>query len=76
MSAEDRWARMTERFEDYRRMGIANLWAVDPLKAKAWVWSQVSPEWKETTQLDAPGTPIRIDITPVFAELAERKAGR
>jgi hypothetical protein len=33
-----------------------------------------NPEWKETIVLDVPGTPIRIDVAPIFAELAERKS--
>ena len=74
LSSEDRWARMTERFEDYRRMGVACLWAVDPIEGKAWMWSQTNPEWSETTILEAPNTPIRVDVVPIFAELAERKA--
>jgi Uma2 family endonuclease len=74
MSSEDRWARMTERFEDYRRMGVPNLWAVDPLEAKAWAWSKATPEWREAIELEAPGTPVRVDLAPIFAELAERKS--
>ena len=74
MSSEDRWARITERFEDYRRMGVPSLWAVDPIECKAWMWSSGTPEWKEASILEVPATPIRIDLAPVFAELAERKA--
>jgi Uma2 family endonuclease len=74
MSSEDRWARITERFEDYRRMGVQTLWAVDPLESKAWMWSASRPEWKEGTTLEVPGTPVRVDLAPIFAELAERKA--
>lgn len=74
MSSEDRWARITERFEDYRRMGVPALWAIEPLESKAWAWSTANPEWNEATILEVPGTPIRIDVAPIFAELAERKA--
>jgi Uma2 family endonuclease len=74
LSSEDRWARITERFEDYRRMGVPTLWAVDPIEGKAWAWSIGNPEWKETIVLDVPGTPIRIDVAPIFAELAGRKS--
>jgi Uma2 family endonuclease len=74
MSSEDRWARITERFEDYRRMGVPSLWAVDPIDSKAWMWSKSSPEWTEAALLEVPGTSIRIDLAPVFAELAQRKA--
>ena len=74
MSSEDRWARITERFEDYRRMGVLSLWAVDPIDSKAWMWSKSTPEWTEAALLEVPGTSIRIDLAPVFAELAQRKA--
>lgn len=74
MSSEDRWARITERFEDYRRMGVPNLWAVDPIEARAWMWTKDKPEWSESFVLEAPGSAIRVDRTPVFAELAQRKA--
>lgn len=76
MSSEDRWARMTERFEDYRRMGVLNLWAVDPLESKAWMWSSANPEWRETTVLEAQNSLIQVDVRPIFAELAERKVLR
>ncbi len=55
-------------------MAVPNLWAVDPLEGKAWAWSRSSPEWTEMMQLEAPGTLIRVDLAPVFAELAERKS--
>jgi Uma2 family endonuclease len=74
LSSEDRWARITERFEDYRRMGVPSLWAIDPLESKAWMWSTRNPQWTESTVLEAPGTSVKIDIEPIFAELAERKA--
>jgi Uma2 family endonuclease len=76
MSSQDRWARITERFEDYRRIGVTSLWAVDLIEGKAWAWSIGHPEWKETIVLEVPGTPIRIDVAPIFAELAERKSQR
>jgi Uma2 family endonuclease len=74
MSSEDRWARITERFEDYRRMGVPNLWAVDPIEGKAWMGSKTAPEWQEAIVLEAVGTAIRVDLAPIFAELAARKA--
>jgi Uma2 family endonuclease len=76
MSSDDRWARITERFEDYRQMGVPSLWAVDPIEAKAWAWSQDKPAWTEAMILEASGTPVRVDLAPVFAELAQRKAQR
>lgn len=75
LSSEDRWSRVTERMADYQRMGVRNLWAIDPLSEKAWMWSRSDPsvDWRETTALEAPGTPVHVDIAEIFAELAERK---
>ena len=75
LSSEDRWSRMTERLEDYRSMGVPNLWVIDPLDAKAWMWSNGEPasDWTETAELKVPGTAVRVDATAMFAALAERK---
>ncbi|HEX3472063.1 MAG TPA: Uma2 family endonuclease [Silvibacterium sp.] len=78
LSSEDRWSRMTERLADYRQMGVPNLWAIDPLAQKAWVWSQGEPlsDWREATILEVAGAPVRVDVTAIFAELAERKKAK
>ena len=75
LSSEDRWSRITERLEDYRSMGVPNLWVIDPLDAKAWMWSngEPAPDWTETAELKVPGTAVRVDATAMFAALAERK---
>jgi Uma2 family endonuclease len=75
LSSEDRWPRMTERLEDYRTMGVPNLWVIDPLESKAWMWSRNKPrsDWEETTVLLVSETPIMVDASAIYAELAERK---
>jgi len=74
LSSGDRWSEITERFEDYRQMGVPILWAIDPLRARAWMQSNEQSEWKETLLLHVPGTPVQIDLGPIFSELADRKA--
>jgi Uma2 family endonuclease len=75
LSSEDRWPRITERLEDYRAMGVPNLWVIDPLESKAWVWSRnkAASDWQESHVLTVPETSIRVDAAAIFAELAERK---
>ncbi|HTD56700.1 MAG TPA: Uma2 family endonuclease [Silvibacterium sp.] len=75
LSSEDRWPRITQRLEDYRSMGVRNLWVIDPMESKAWLWSTNKPrsDWEETAMLSIPETPIKVDAASIFAELAEGK---
>lgn len=36
LSPEDRWTRMTQKLEDYRSMGTAHIWIIDPWRKKAY----------------------------------------
>jgi Uma2 family endonuclease len=75
LSSEDRWSRITERLSDYRQMGVPNLWAIDPLAEKAWFWTKddAASGWREVRILEVSGTPIRIETSEIFTELAKRK---
>ena len=69
LSPEDRIHRMTEKIEDYARMGVEHIWLIDPLSRHAWI---ATPDGSLTRILEAfaiSGTPIRISLAEVFAEL-------
>jgi Uma2 family endonuclease len=68
LSPEDRIQRMQEKIEDYARMGVQHIWIVDPIKRHAWT---ATPETQTRTHeaFAIPGTPIRIVLSEVFAEL-------
>lgn len=65
LSREDNVPGHTERLEDFRRMGVKSLWAVDPGARKGFDAS--SEEWEEADAFFVPDSPIRIDLAEVFA---------
>lgn len=65
LSREDNVPRHTERLEDFRRMGVKNLWTVDPGAHKGFDAS--SGEWRETGTFAVAESPIRIDLAEAFA---------
>ena len=65
LSREDNVPRRTERLEDFRRMGVKSLWAVDPAARKGFDVS--SGEWQETGTFAVPESPIRVDLGAAFA---------
>ena len=75
LSPEDRMNRMQERFADYARMGVENMWLVDPISRHAWVVSADGSQQSVSDALTVPGTPIRVDLAEVFAELDEMQQG-
>ena len=75
LSPEDRRKRVQERFEDYARMGVENMWLIDPTSRHAWVVSADGSQQRVTDAFAVSGMPIRIDLAEVFAELDEMQQG-
>lgn len=75
LSPEDRVARTLERFADYSRMGVEHLWLIDPLGRQAWTISADGSQQRVAEALSVPGTPIRIDLGEVFADLDDMQSG-
>src|SRR5271166_3204798 len=67
LSPEDRVSRYQQRFADYRQMGIANIWVVDPRTRCGYDCSATS--WIETMSFKVENTPISVDLSAIFAEL-------
>jgi Uma2 family endonuclease len=74
LSPEDRLQRIQERFADYARMGVENMWLIDPLSRHAWVVSADGSQQRVNDAFTVSGTPIRIDLTEVFVELDEMQS--
>ena len=74
LSPEDRMNRMMERFEDHTRMGVENLWLIDPTSRHAWSISADGSQQRIMDAFTVPGTPIRIDLAEVFAELDDMQS--
>jgi len=71
LSPEDRMKRVQERFADYARMGVENMWLIDPTSRHAWMVSADGSQQRVIDAFAVPGTPIRVDLAEVFAELDE-----
>lgn len=72
MSPEDRVPRYSVRLDDYRKMGVRNIWVIDPASRKGFDCS--AEDWIETSFFVAQETPIRIDLAALFATIDEDRA--
>jgi Uma2 family endonuclease len=74
LSPDDRLQRMQERINDYVRMGVPHIWLIDPATHDAWIAHPDGSHQHISTEFTVPGTPIRIVLADVFAELAEMQS--
>jgi Uma2 family endonuclease len=67
LSPEGTMRRMQERIEDYRKMGIQNIWILDPGTGRGY---DCQPSgWLEATQFEVRNTPIRLNLPDIFARI-------
>jgi len=67
LSPEDTLRRMHDRIDDYRRLGVANIWILDPGTRRGY---DCRPSgWLEATEFAIPNTPIKLDLAEVFARM-------
>lgn len=69
LSPEDRLSRVKPRLADYLRMGVENVWLVDPIYRSAWTFDASGLHEADPANLTVPNTPIRLDLTEAFAAL-------
>jgi len=74
LSPKDRVSRYQERLEDYRAMGVRNLWVIDPMRCKAYDCSAV--DWQPVQELGLTGTQIRIPLAKLWERLAQIHSSR
>ena len=70
----DRISRMQERIADYARMGLEHIWLIDPINRNAWVATPDGSQTHVEAEFTVPGTPIRIVLSEVFAELDDMQS--
>jgi len=68
LSPEDRVARYNDRLEDYRRMGVANIWVADPMERRGFDWNA---GWQERTRFEIANSPVYLDLAEIFATLPQ-----
>lgn len=69
LSPEDRLQAMQEKAAEYRGFGIEHIWIVDPMQRMAYRYTGAALEEVRTGELSVPGTPIRVALSEMFAEL-------
>jgi Uma2 family endonuclease len=67
LSPEDRVSRYQQRLDDYRRMGVKNVWVVDPETQRGYDCS--SGSWIEKQSFSVENSPITVDLATIFADL-------
>jgi len=69
LSPEDTLRRMQEKAAEYRLFGIENIWIIDPEPRIAYRYTGTAFEEVHSGELSAPGTPVRVALSEMFAEL-------
>jgi Uma2 family endonuclease len=71
LSSADRFHELQERVDDYARMGVENIWVIDPWKRHGYYAGSRGFEQPADGVLRIAGTNIAISLAGVFAELDE-----
>lgn len=69
LSPEDRLSRFRVKVEDYVAFGIENIWIIDPATRSAMTADRFGLHPVEAGELVVAGSPIRVDLAELFAEL-------
>lgn len=69
LSPEDTLRAIQEKAAEYRQFGIEYIWIIDPEPRIAYRYTGSSLEEERSGELTVPGTPIRVALSEMFAEL-------
>ncbi len=69
LSPEDTLRAMQEKAAEYRIFGVENIWVIDPERRLAFRYAETALEEVRIGELSVPGTPIRVALSEMFAEL-------
>jgi Uma2 family endonuclease len=69
LSPEDTVRAMREKAAEYRLFGVENIWIIDPEPRIAYRYTEATLEEVRMDELTVPGTPIRLVLSEMFAEL-------
>lgn len=65
LSPTDSFTELTVKLQDYERMGVQNVWVIDPQTRRA--WASEGGLLIEKTHFQVPGSPIHLEIQSMFA---------
>jgi Uma2 family endonuclease len=69
LSPEDRLSRFHDKLDDYLAFGVENIWVLDPERRVARTAQNGELHIVRSGELTLPGTPIRVVLSELFAEL-------
>ncbi len=69
LSPKDTITAMQAKAAEYRQFGVDNIWIIDPESRIAYRSTESGLEEVQTGELTVPGTPIRVVLSEMFAEL-------
>jgi Uma2 family endonuclease len=67
LSPDDTYSDMEERARDYQQMGVQTVWIIDPSTRSGRMC--IGADWLAAERLEVPGTPIFVELTPLFSKL-------
>jgi Uma2 family endonuclease len=67
LSPDDTYSELQERCEDYRAMGVATMWIIDPRTRSGRMCSGM--DWIGAETLVVAGTPIYVELAALFGRL-------
>jgi Uma2 family endonuclease len=73
LSPEDTLRRMQERINDYRELGVANIWVLDPATQRGYDCRLSG--FLDATEFAIPGTPIRLSLQISLQESDDNPVG-
>ncbi|MGO9336493.1 MAG: Uma2 family endonuclease [Terracidiphilus sp.] len=73
LSPDDTYSRTWEKAQDYRKMGVENIWLIDPGTRSG--QASTPNGWRETMEFEIAGASARVSLADIFKRLDEsRKA--
>jgi Uma2 family endonuclease len=71
LSPDDTYSRTWEKVQDYRKMGIENIWLIDPETRSG--QASTGHGWQDTMDFEVPGTPIKLSLADIFSRLDQSR---
>ena len=71
LSPDDTYSRTWEKAQDYRKMGVENIWLIDP-GTRSGQASTVNG-WRETMEFEIPGMQVRLNLADIFSKLDQSR---
>jgi Uma2 family endonuclease len=65
LSPDDAFSRMAEKSQDHRKMGIENIWLIDPATRSG--QASTRNGWRDTLEFEVAGTPIGLNLKEIFS---------